>query len=277
MEMKYAFMTFSCPTYDLDRTLALARQFGYQGIEPRIGSGHQHGIEVTVSAETRRIIRKKAEDAGIAICCLATSCKYADPAGHSQMLEQARMAIDLAADVGSTRIRVFGGQIPSGITRTQASDLMVEALTALAGYAATRGVCVCLETHDDWSDPEYVAPVMQRINHPAVGVNWDLLHPVRRAHCSIDRAFTILKPWIRHVHFHDGVASENTLEFRSMGQGDIDHRRAVLLLRSVRYEGFLSGEWINWEPADIHLPRELRVLTQYENEATDSSEVARGN
>jgi sugar phosphate isomerase/epimerase len=251
--MKYAFMTFSCPTYDLDGALALARQFGYQGIEPRIGSGHQHGIEVAASAEARRIIRKKAEEAGIAICCLATSCKYADPAGHAQMLEQARMAIDLAADIGSTRIRVFGGQIPPGITRPQASDLLVGALSDLAGFAGPRGVCVCLETHDDWSDPEHVVSVMQQVNHPAVGVNWDLLHPVRRAQCAIERAFAVLKPWIRPI-----------------GQGEIDHRQAVHLLRTIQYEGFLSGEWINWEPADIHLPRELKTILQYENEANDS-------
>ncbi len=267
--MKYAFMTFSCPTYDLDGTLALARQFGYQGIESRIGSGHQHGIEVTATLETRRMIRKKAEDAGIAICCLATSCKYADPTVYSQMVEQARMAIDLAADVGSSRIRVFGGQIPSGITRPQAGDLLVGALSDLAEYASPRGVYVCLETHDDWSNPEYVTSVMQRVNHPAVGVNWDLLHPVRRAHCAIEQAFTVLKPWIRHVHFHDGAAREDILEFRSIGQGDIDHRQAVRLLRSMRYEGYLSGEWINWEPAEIHLPRELKTLIQYENEVKD--------
>ncbi len=275
--MKYAFMTFSCPTYDLDRTLALARQFGYQGIEPRIGSGHQHGIEVSASAEIRRVIRKKAEDAGIEICCLATSCKYADPTVYSQMVEQARMAIDLAADVGSTRIRVFGGPIPQEFTRLQAVDLLVGALSALAGYASPRNVCVCLETHDDWSDPAWVAQVMQRVDHPAVGVNWDLLHPVRRVRCSIDQAFTTLKPWIHHVHFHDGVASESNLEFRSIGRGDIDHRRAVHLLRSIRYEGFLSGEWINWESAEIHLPRELEALLQYEDETNDLLGMAHGN
>ena len=33
--MKYSFMTFSCPQLDLDEVLSLAKQTGYDGVEPR--------------------------------------------------------------------------------------------------------------------------------------------------------------------------------------------------------------------------------------------------
>ena len=47
--MKFAFMTFSCPDLDLDQVLAMAREFGYDGIEPRVSANHQHGVEFEIT------------------------------------------------------------------------------------------------------------------------------------------------------------------------------------------------------------------------------------
>ena len=43
--MKYSFMSFSCPELTLDEMLSMAKEFGYDGIEPRISSNHRHGVE----------------------------------------------------------------------------------------------------------------------------------------------------------------------------------------------------------------------------------------
>jgi hypothetical protein len=40
----------------------------------------------------------------------------------------------------------------------------------------------------------------------------------------------------------------------------------VQLLRAAGYDGYLSGEWIDWEPCEVHLPRELATMRVYENE-----------
>ena len=180
------------------------------------------------------------------------------------MLRQTRERIDLAGDIGAPALRVFGGGIPQGVSRTQAMDLLVKSLADVADDAASRGVTLCLETHDDWCDPAHVATVLRRVNHPAVAANWDVMHPVRTRAATIEEAFAALKPWIRHLHVHDG-AGEN-VTFLPLGKGEYDHSRVIALLASMGYAGFLSGEWINWEPFDIHLPRELATLRAYERE-----------
>jgi hypothetical protein len=38
----------------------------------------------------------------------------------------------------------------------------------------------------------------------------------------------------------------------------------VELLQAMPYTGYLSGEWINWEPYEMHLPRELAAMKAYE-------------
>ena len=64
---------------------------------------------------------------------------------------------------------------------------------------------------------------------------------------------------------------EGKSELCPIGEGIIDHRRALELLMGVEYPGFVSGEWINWEPHAAHLPRELATLKRYEAELSGSA------
>jgi sugar phosphate isomerase/epimerase len=264
MKLKYSFMSFSCPQASFDEMLALARQYGYDGVEPRIDAGHAHGIEANISGNVRREIQQKALDAVVAICCVATSCTFTDPQHYEQQLDMVRSCIDLASDIGSPKLRVFGGQISHGMSREEATNQVAESLEQVATYAEERNVVLCVETHDDWSNPAHLAEVMRRVNHPAIAVNWDIMHPVRQGGATMDEAFNILKPWIRHVHVHDGLKRLDEIVLKPIGQGEIDHRRALELLDAAKYDGYVSGEWINWEPYETHLPRELATMKSYE-------------
>ena len=263
--MKYAFMTFSTPGLDLDGVVEVARRYGYDGVEARIDSKHKHGVELDTTEEQRTAIRNTFVASGVSPCCIATSCRFADPETNRDEREAAMKAIDLAGDVGCPRIRVFGGRIGGGLSREQAVDLVAESLGGLAEGAQARGVIVCMETHDDWCDPDHVAAVLKKVSHPNIAANWDIMHPIRRGGVTMDQAFEALRPWIRHVHFHDGTVQE-PLELAPIGEGGIDHKRAVELLKKCAYDGYLSGEWIKWQPYEEHLPRELATMKRYEEE-----------
>jgi sugar phosphate isomerase/epimerase len=259
--MKYAFMTFSTPQIDLASVLALARDLGYDGIEVRVASEHKHGVESSSTADQRAAARATAKKAGVPICCVATSCQFADPAKGEENVQEALRCIDLAADVGAGCIRVFGGQLPKGTERDAAVEQVAGALRRLTDRARKRRVTVCMETHDDWCNPDHVAQVMKKVNDPAIAVNWDIMHPVRRGGATMDSAFTALKPWIRHVHFHDATP-DGTLCL--IGTGVFDHKRAVELLQGMGYKGYLSGEWISRGPHEAYLAPELATMKGYE-------------
>jgi len=264
--MKYSFMSFSCPELALAEIMAVAARFGYDGIELRLDAGHKHGVEASASATGREEIREKVAGNKIPVCCLATSCRFASPEHPRRNVSDALQRIDLAGDIGVPRIRVFGGAFPEDVSREDAIVLAANSLRSIAERAHDRGVIVCMETHDAWCDPGHVAEVMRRVDHPSIGVNWDIMHPVRAGHATIAESFDALRPWVRHVHFHDGVDKDGELRMVPVGLGKIDHRTAVRLLKDARYDGYLSGEWINWEPWEIHLPRELATMKAYENE-----------
>ena len=267
--MKYSFMSFSCPSLTLDEMFEVAERFGYDGIEPRAESGHKHGIEKDISVEERKIVQKKMEKSPVKICCIATSCVYANPVKVDENIQKTFEYIDLCFDISCPRIRVFGGIIPEGINRKEAIKNVSESLKKVSNYANSKNVKICLETHDDWSNPEYVAELMIKVNNPSLRVNWDVMHPVLREGKSVEESFNILKEWIEHIHFHDGVLisrseKEYRVELRPVGEGSIDYRKVLELLKSISYDGYLSGEWINWQPYQVHLPRELKKMKSYE-------------
>jgi sugar phosphate isomerase/epimerase len=263
--MKYSFMTFSTPDLTLDEVLQAASKYGYDGVEPRAESGHRHGVETSASSAAREEIRATASEAGVAFSCVATSCVYADPETQLENVEKTHAFIDLAADIGCTRIRVFGGRIGGGLSREEAIELVTGSLTSVAGHAGERGVVVCMETHDDWCDPAHVARIMTGVGHGAIGVNWDIMHPVRAAGYTMEDACVPIQKWVSHVHFHDGVREGKNTSLVPIGRGFVDHRTAVRILLEAGYTGFLSGEWIDWERGyETHLPGELSTMKSYE-------------
>jgi sugar phosphate isomerase/epimerase len=261
--MKYAFMSFSCPDAPFGEALALARRLGYDGFEPRVESGHRHGIELSLTAPERIARRQEAEEAGIELCCLATGCRLAVPGERDAQVATAREYVQLAGDLGIPRLRVFGGRFGPDLERTAAMEAAVTALTGLAPLAAARGVVLCLETHDDWCHPDDVALIMERVDHPAVAVTWDMMHPVRSAGVSMEEAWRRLRPWVRHVHVHDGRTSPGKILFEPCGEGDFDLPTFQRCLRDMNYDGFISGEWIDCAQT-IDLATELSRLKALE-------------
>jgi sugar phosphate isomerase/epimerase len=247
--------------------VSVAERYGYDGIELRLDADHGHCVEVNADATSRGRIRQEIAAGGIPVCCLATSCRFVDPKDARQQVRDALQRIDLAGDIGVPRIRVFGGALPEEVSRDEAIGIVANSLQMLADRARERNVYVCMETHDAWCDPGHVAEVMRRVDHPNIGVNWDIMHPVRTGLSTIEGSFDALDVWIRHVHFHDGVDRDGGLKMTPIGEGIVDHRAAVQLLKDAEYDGYLSGEWINWEPWESHLPRELATMRAYEKGA----------
>ena len=268
--MNYSFMSFSCPEASLREALELATKFGYGGFEPRVESNHAHKIELELSKAEREEVAALSQELGVEICCLALGSTFVDPDTAGAQVDKTQRYLDLAVDLGVTRLRVFGGKIPEGVSREQGTDLLVESLQKLAPEAGAKGVSICLETHDDWCNPDDVAEVMKGVNHPAVAVNWDIMHPVRAGGSSMQAAFDTLLPWIKHVHVHDGLTTLESLTMLPMGTGELDNKEAMSLLKGVGYDGYLSGEWIKGTMDEAffasHLGEEIKVLKRYESE-----------
>jgi len=169
--MNYAFTSFSTPEMSISEMLETAQKLGYAAADIRTAANHAHGIELDLDADGRRFAKKRFSDSGIAISCLSLSSKLANPSTAHDERTITKRYVDLAADLGCPRIRVFGGSIPDGTTRDEATRTYVTSLEELAPYAWERGVSVCLETHDDWSRPDVIASIIETAINCALPAN----------------------------------------------------------------------------------------------------------
>jgi len=270
--MQLSFMTFSCPEATLTEVLTAAIQYGYDAVEPRAEASYRHGVELETTKKERAQIKASFADTGVACGCIATSRTYsmADAEKRRESVELTKKYVDLAHDLGCPTIRVFGGGTPEGADFADVKKYVAEALRECAEHGQKAGVYVCMETHDGYCKSADLMDVINLANHPFAAVNWDIMHPFRVGD-TIAEAFEAVKDHVRHCHVHDGVpgpdGGPNGWQLALMGEGQIPHDEAFKLLATIGYKGCLSGEWINFLPADECLPHEAEVMRRYRAEA----------
>ncbi|MDD5596789.1 MAG: sugar phosphate isomerase/epimerase, partial [Victivallaceae bacterium] len=255
------------------------------GFEPRICAKHKHGIEPGLSAQECAEIRKKCEDAGISLCCLASSVKYSSPddAEYRKNIEDCKEYIRLAAALGIKLIRVFGGRLPEPKleNREKFYDRIAAGLREDGSIAYDHGVSLCLETHDDFCRVKNAAEILKRADCPGVSVNWDFTHSIVHGEIPED-VYPLIRNDITHLHARDmkykGPGSPfpisksefiregcyDNYENAFLGEGDLLVRDVMEIMMKNDFGGFFSLEWSAWPP-DIGLPREAANFKKLQN------------
>ena len=259
--IKLATMSSVCPDLTIDQTIELMQRLGYQGYEPRVEWNHAAGIEANLTKAERQTIQARFANAGLEICCLATSARMATPdqQERSKHIEDLKTYIDLAADLACPMIRIFGGQRSRDQELAAIVDYVVEGFTQLLDQAAACGVTLLLETHDDWSCSAPVRAVVEQANHPNLKILWDFMHPQRMLEKPTE-SFQTLGPLTVHTHGHDGIYVDGKMQVCPLGEGFIDHAIPLALLNQSGFNGYFSIEVIH-RPGSIHDAE--GVLAQY--------------
>ncbi len=263
--LKYSFMTFVCPSYSLDLVLEAAERHGYDGVEPRAAEGHAHGVELDRTPAERAEIRKQFEDYGVDVACIATSVQLntGDPERRAEMIRQTRAYCELAADLGSKRIRVFGGHDDSKPSRDIEIARMQDALSECVETAAAAQVYVCLETHDAFCPGADVAAICAGVNSPWIRATWDVQHPVTAGE-RIEDTEACLMPFVQHVHFHDTDREQGRNDIVPMGQGQAPIAKLLRIFRDRGFDGYVSGEWFYDNGPENDLAHYIHALKRVE-------------
>lgn len=264
--MKISFMTFACPQLSFDEVISLAVRHAYQGIEFRCDAGHQHGVELAATPEQRAEYRRKLVEAGVEACCLATSLQFVNKVA----VDQSPALIDLAADLGCPGLRVFCGPLPAGLDIDNAVPIVAEHLRCVVERALYSGVKLWLETHDSVSKGVYAGRIVRLVDHPALAINWDNMHPYRNGE-ALATTWQAIAPFIQHTHFHDAVADPGAPVITPFGQGQLPVQAMFDLLHQVGYQGYYSGEWFDTQmgaDADASLEAHKLGLMQLERAQT---------
>jgi sugar phosphate isomerase/epimerase len=158
-------------------------------------------------------------------------------------IDHTKRALTLARELGARCITTEpGGPLEASGSWKQALQLFVEVLKPVAEHAEKEGVLLLIEPEPGLliETADQFLELMQYIDSPAVGLNFDIGH----AYCvGDDPATTIprVAGWVRHFHLED-IAATRVHQHLIPGTGAIDFPATLRAIRAISYNGWLTVE-----------------------------------
>lgn len=272
--MKLAFSSLACPSYNIDKLIHTAKDYGFDGIELRTLENTTNIWELedfypcNLSATS-----SKFKEAGLSVAVIGTSISFAKPESthKNNQFQILRKFCEIAKALCCPYLRVFGGPIPEGQTYEEVLARDINNYKTAVNISNTYGIKLLFETHDDFSTSDTILPLLKGIDKE-VGIIWDILHPYRFGE-PMEVTYKNLMPYVNHVHIKDSLTySKKGFDIVLPGQGSIPITLALSLLKNFGYDGYLCFEWEKyWHPeiveAHISLPYFINYIKKVSQES----------
>jgi sugar phosphate isomerase/epimerase len=159
----------------------------------------------------------------------------------SPELDRMRRIADVAAELGTTIVRVFSFFIPVGESPDRYRGQVIDRMGALARIAEERGLVLAHENEKEiYGDvPERCADLITAVGSPALRATFD---PANFVQCGVRpfAAYALLRPDVVYLQVKDALAA--TGEVVPAGQGDGELRETLAALRDSGFAVFMSLE-----------------------------------
>ncbi len=254
--------------FDVPRFVSYAAEQGVAGIELLDYFWRDRDAELPAA-------KQQASDLGLAISAYAigNNCMQPDPEARRREVDALRAGVDTALELGTDRVRVFSGEAHPDVSREQGLDYIVEALSVGARYAADLGVTLVLENHGLFAGRgDQVKSIIEQVASPGLRANLDTGNFLLVGQSPSD-AVRQLAPLVSYVHLKDfrpvgpDFAGEvyhdlqgNPFSGAVVGQGQVNLRDVLGVLREASYDGWLSLEFEGPEhPSTVGVPQSLEA------------------
>lgn len=270
-KFKYAFNTWAytsfpvwVPSYTLEETIRRIARISYDGIE--IGCAAPHAWPAHLNPQRRKDLRSLMADQNLPAVSLLPAPGGGPGNNPASPLAEERAAtiahykevIDLAHDLGATRVLYIAGWRVFGTPHQQAWDWTLAALRELGPYAADKGVTICIE--NTAADSNLVDTVGQslmlrdQVGLDNVQLMFDTYHALYRNEVSSDHVYEAGKH-LAHAHFAD-------VNRMPPGEGVVDWVGVLQALKDIDFDGYCTME-IGFNMRNVEPDRYARSALTY--------------
>lgn len=172
------------------------------------------------------------------------------------------MSIEAAKQLGAEKIICFDFEWEGHV----APEGAIQILRHAAKLSGEAGIDLVIEV--DLHTSADTAEFVRRVNHPALGINWDPGNGYRIGdEVPYPDCYEMLKPYIRHVHVKNCRVDERGRRVWGLtDDGAVDWRAAIKALKRDGYTGYFSTE-PHYRPKIESTRRTLDMLRTYIAEA----------
>ena len=263
----YAFADEASPM--IDGQIAAMLRNGLNGLEIRNVDGENVSA---ISLEKARQVRKKLEDAGLAVWSIGSPIGKIDieKDDYPAHLNALRHTIDVAKEMNCRNIRMFSFYIPGGKNPRDDREQVLDRLHEMAEIARGTGVRLCHENekgiYGDMADR--CLDILTEV--PEIAGVFD---PANFVQCGQDTraAWELLKEKITYLHIKDALFADGRVVPAGKGEGNVPFIVGEFLAR--------GGQCMTVEPhlkvfaglASLERAGEQSVVDAYAYETSDAA------
>lgn len=246
--LKLGLVTYNlAKNWDLDTLIKNCAETNFQAVELR--TTHNHKVEVELTAEQRKEVRKKFADSPVTLASLGSIYEFDSPDRDvlHKNIEGCKVSVQLAAEVGAEGVKVRPNNlhVQQGVPEEDTLKQIGESLAVVADFAKGYGVEIRVEVH---GAETCRIPRMKKIfdyaDHDNVYACWNS-NQADLEDGGLETNYKILEKKIHFVHMRDLYLEE------------YPWRRLLGLLRKSGYQGYCCAE-LGSESGDP-----LRVMRYY--------------
>lgn len=273
-----AFSTLGCPDWGWKTILDQASKLGYSALEMRGLAGEMDlpkspqftGAKLRESLKDLAALELKISDLGA-----SSRLGESDPVKRAAQIDEAKRFIDLAHELKSPYVRVFGGKLLKGQTMEDATERIIAGFRQLHEHAKAGGVTLLIESHDEFTTSASLLKILKGANLPTAALLWDAHHTFVAGHEQPAETYRQLGKYARHTHLKDSrpsQAGEKDRRYVLTGSGEVPVKETVKVLAANGYRGYYCFEWEKrWHPEiegpEIAFPHYAKVMREYLAEA----------
>jgi L-ribulose-5-phosphate 3-epimerase len=226
--------TGSYYSYSTDEALAGIAAAGFRHVELSAVPGNTDHVDVHADPAG---IRAKLEHHGLQVVSVSGHSNLTTPEGLEYGLAVVRWAERFGVPIVNTAV---GGHAPDV---DESESAFLANIGTLADAAEAAGLTIALEIHGDlMASGERSRPLLDKIDHPAVAVNYDTANVEYYAGTSAVDDLPSIADRVAHVHLKDARGGQGNWDFPAVGEGHVDFERVVGILRDAGYDGPYSVE-----------------------------------
>jgi sugar phosphate isomerase/epimerase len=165
-----------------------------------------------------------------------------DPKEIEEEMRQTKRAIDIAEFFGSKMVRFTpGDDDPDKL------DKMLPYLKEMVNYAASKNIVMVGENHGQGilGTPRVFVEMCEKIGSDYVGVLYEPLNLVEECDQPYQKAFEIMRDWIKMVHLKDAYLDPTQRAYIAtfFGEGEMDYEWVMNRLDAIGYKGYIGLEY----------------------------------
>ncbi|HBE14861.1 MAG TPA: AMP-dependent synthetase, partial [Ruminococcaceae bacterium] len=272
--MKFSFSTKGWHDISFEEFCTAAEYFKFEGIEP-------HNINNAAFSEKSGVFQdysaaatlRMLYDRDLTLPCIDVINDIADEAQYDAAIAEIERCMRIAANLRIPNIRLRAEAHEDVDKAVKNAKHLIETILP---DAEKDKISLLIETRGLYADTALLRDTLEYFASDYVAALWNMSAAYFTVGESPAKIISNLGAYVRHVHLNDAVKTDDGIEYRLVGEGDLPITETMKALRSVNYDGFISLVWDpTWEPdlddMDIIFAQFISYMKQFADTSKNES------